>query len=291
MKREHVSHAVLLVVSIVTLVLVALQCFGMKRFVQDAIENNEAAKVGGVENYAKLKELYNSPAFKTAQQQQIESALSQMNNGGDTGTDQTANNGGATEEFPSGKLTADQLSKMKEGAYVVGNKDAKFTVIEYSDPECPFCIRHYNDKTIENLMSAYEGNVNHIVKVVQGVNHPGTEYKSLALLCAGKLGGDKAYYALYDKILGESTPENPTTTAQVDTFAGQVGLNAKNFSSCVSSKELMSTYSANWQEALSFKSGGTPGNLVINNETGEYRLIAGAYPVDSFKQIIDAWGK
>lgn len=288
MKKENVIHTVLLIISLVTLATVGVQFFTMKAYVQQAVENNEAMKVGGMENYEKLKTLYNSPSFKTAQQQQIDNAIAQMN-GQQANAGQ--NNGAQQEQFPSGKITEDQIEKMKEGAYVMGDEDAKITIIEYSDPECPFCIRHHNDKTIETVMNNFKGQVNHIVKVVQGVDHAGTQYKSLALLCAGKLGGQKGYYALFDKILGMSTPQAPIATTQVPTLATEVGLDQKKFSACVDSKELLSTYTANWQEAISFQATGTPGNLIINNETGEWKLIAGAYPADSFNQVISEWVK
>lgn len=286
MKRENGSHVALLIISVLTLLGVIAGFFCMKNYVYHVIEKNEAMKVGGMENYEKLQELYKSDAFKSAQKQQIESAVAQMN--GQQPTDTTA---GTEEEFPSGKLTADQISQMKEGTFTMGEDDAKITIVEYTDPECPFCIRHYNDKTIENVMNKYNGEVNHIIKPVQGVNHTNTEYKSLALLCAGKLGGGEAFYGMYDKIVGQSTPEAPVAKDKVSTFAAELGLNAKNFATCVDTKEMLSQYSANWQEALSFKSGGTPGNMLINNETGEYKLVAGAYPVDSFTQIIDQWMK
>lgn len=286
MKKENALHIALVVMSALTLIIVAACFVCMKSSIMRAVENVEAMKVGGKENYEKLKQLYNSEGFKAAQSQQIDSALSQMN-GQPAGEDTQA--GAQQEQFPSGTINADQLAKMKEGTYVHGKKDAKFTIIEYTDPECPFCIRHYNDKTIENLMAKYD--VNHIVKAVQGVNHAGTEYKSLALLCAGKLGGEKAYYGMYDKIVGGSTPQTVVPNAQVATFAKDLGLNAKNFSTCLDTKELLSVYSANRQEALSYKSSGTPGNLVINNEDGSYKLVSGAYPVDTFSQLLDTRGK
>lgn len=32
---------------------------------------------------------------------------------------------------------------------------------------------------------------------------------------------------------------------------------------------------------------GTPGNAVINNLTGEYEVVSGAYPASTFEGIID----
>lgn len=285
MQNENTTHKLLLTVSALTLLAVVAQFFGMRYYVADAIEANEAKKVGGEANYQTLQQLYSSAGFSAAQKAQLESALAQMNGQQQAAATDTS----GQEEFPSGTFTADQLSKMKEGAYVKGDKDAMITVLEYSDPECPFCIRHHNDKTIDTVMAKYEGKVNHIVKAVQGVNHPGTEYKSLALLCAGKLGGDNAYYEMYDSILGQSTPEAPIANAAVAGFAKEIGLNATKFNTCVDTKELASLYAANRQEALSLNSGGTPGNIIINNETGEWKLVSGAYPADTFEQIIAAW--
>jgi len=285
-RNENRMHTVMIVLSALTLIAVIAMCFCMRHFVTKAIENNEAAKVGGWENYEKLQELYEADRFQAAQKQQIESAITQGAGGQQAGAQQPA---AAEEEFPSGTITDDQLEKMKEGTYVKGDDNAKITIIEYSDPECPFCIRHYNDKTIETVAEKYDGDVNHIVKAVQGVNHTNTEFKSLALLCAGKLGGDDAYYGMYDKIMSQSTPQAPVANDKITAFAEELDLNASNFKSCVDTKELLSVYSANRQEALSFKSSGTPGNLIINNETGEYRLVSGAYPADSFTAIIDAW--
>ena len=285
MRKENTTHVLLIIVSLLTLAGVAVMLFCMKGYVANAIEHNEAMKVGGMENYEKLKQLYSSDWFKDAQKQQIESALSQ-GAGGQAGAQQPS---GTQEEIPSGTLNADQISKMKANTYVMGKADAKVTIIEYSDPECPFCIRHYNDNTIESVMETFDGEVNHIVKAVQGVNHTNTESKSLALLCAGKLGGDEAYYGMYDKIMGQSTPEAPVANSKVASFATELGLNASQFNTCVESKELLSQYSANRQEALSLQSGGTPGNLIINNETGEYRLVSGAYPASTFTEIIGAW--
>jgi protein-disulfide isomerase len=105
--------------------------------------------------------------------------------------------------------------------------------VEYSDLECPFCIRHFNDKTIANTVAAFEGKVNHIFKVVQGVNHPGTEYKSLATLCAAKLKGAEAYTQMYQKIFAASTTSAVVPNAKVEEFAKELKVNTSDLAECV----------------------------------------------------------
>jgi protein-disulfide isomerase len=55
---------------------------------------------------------------------------------------------------------------MKSNAYIDGNKNSKFLIVEYTDPECPFCVRQFKDNTIKTVMESNK-DVAHIVKVVQ----------------------------------------------------------------------------------------------------------------------------
>ncbi|MEI8008800.1 MAG: thioredoxin domain-containing protein [bacterium] len=41
-----------------------------------------------------------------------------------------------------------------------GNKNARITIIEYSDLICPFCKRHYAAQTIETLVANHPNDVN-----------------------------------------------------------------------------------------------------------------------------------
>jgi protein-disulfide isomerase len=158
------------------------------------MEDIASMQFGGRENYALAKQLFTSEKFKEQQKQQLQSAVDQLSKTPDAPAQEEAkptDNQPAPQadsgQFPGGTLTKDQLAAIKKDAVVEGDKGAKVTIVEYSDLECPFCIRHHNDETIENVIAAYPGSVNHIFKPVQGVNHAGTEYKSLATYCAKKL--------------------------------------------------------------------------------------------------------
>ena len=36
---------------------------------------------------------------------------------------------------------------------------------------------------------------------------------------------------------------------------------------------------------------GTPWNVILNTESGEYVLVAGAYPTSEFEKTLDLWTK
>lgn len=293
---EKIIHRVALLLSMVSIVAVVLWV----KVVTAKMENIASLQFGGAENYKLAKQLFTSEKFIAQQKQQLQSAVDQIAKTDTAGQQpdtttpeaQPSQQQDTTSQFPGWTLTKDQLAAIKKDAVIEGDKDAKVTIVEYSDPECPFCIRHFNDKTIANTVAAFPGSVNHTFKVVQWVNHAGTEYKSLAILCAKKLKGDEAFVGLYSKILSTSTTSSVVPNDKVLEFAQELKVNTSDLTECITKGDTKAEYAANWAEFKTFTSSpGTPGNIVINNETGEWKLVAWAYPVDTFKQIISAWVK
>lgn len=53
-------------------------------------------------------------------------------------------------------ISQDEIKAIVSTASIEGNKDASIVVVEYSDMECPFCIRQYHStKLFPNLLSQY----------------------------------------------------------------------------------------------------------------------------------------
>lgn len=53
------------------------------------------------------------------------------------------------------------------------------------------------------------------------------------------------------------------------------------------SKKNIARFDAETAEGAKLGVQGTPGTVVINNKTGEYELIAGAYPASEFERVIN----
>lgn len=260
--------------------------------IRGAIVDTAALQFGGVENYKLARQLYTNETVVNQQKASLEEAL--QNVGASAGTTGTpTNNQQPTTAQPAnsdgaGTLTPDQLTALRKDAYVVGNENAKITIVEYADPECPYCVMHHQNNTIGGLVEGSDGQINSIYKPVVGVSHAGTERKSLAILCAGQLGGAEGYEGMIKKIYENSTPQTMSPVADIATYAKDLGLDEAKLEACITNGDTKATYNANWSEFGSFTSQpGTPGNLIINNETGEWQLLLGAHPAASFKTIID----
>lgn len=277
---------------LLSLISVVVVILGIK-IITGKMETIASMQFGGAENYQLAQKLFTNPKFIEQQNKQLNTAISQMEGAGaekPAPTDPTtAAPAAPKEEFVGGTLTQDQIAAIKKTAVVEGDAKATYTIVEYSDPECPYCIRHFADGTIASVIGAFPaGEVNHIFKPVQGVNHAGTEYKSLAILCAAKLKGNEAFVDMYTKLFKASTPQAAAPTTKVMEIAQESKINTSDLEACITKGDTKAIYAANWAEFQTFtQSPGTPGNIIINNETGKWKLIAGAYPASAFKPVIE----
>jgi len=78
----------------------------------------------------------------------------------------------------------------------IGPKDAKVTIVEFSDFECPFCSRAYG--TVKQIQSAYPKDVRIVYKNLPLTNlHPNAQKAAEASVCAQDQG---KFWEMHDKI-------------------------------------------------------------------------------------------
>ena len=86
-------------------------------------------------------------------------------------------------------------------APVRGGTDAKVTIVEFSDFECPFCIRAY--PTVKQIEDTYGDKVRIVYKQLPLTNlHPHAEGAALASMCANKQG---KFWEFHDKLFSLET--------------------------------------------------------------------------------------
>jgi len=161
-----------------------------------------------------------------------------------------------------------------------GNKNAKVTIVEYSDFQCPFCKRGYD--TIETqVLKEYADKVKFYYKNLPLSFHPWAEPAAVAVECALEQN-EKAFWKLYSfyfenqKDLNPQNLKDKTLEALKDT-----GIDIAKFTDCYDNKKTLDKVKAQAAEAQALGIQGTPG-FIING-----RALKGAYPFEQFKAIID----
>ena len=163
--------------------------------------------------------------------------------------------------------------------HIRGNPDAAVTIVEYSDYECPFCIRHH--PTMKQITEKYGDDVNWVYRHFPLSFHPKAEPAALASECVAELGGNDAFWEFTDTVFEEGNYDYAA-------IAKELGLSAPQFDSCLSSAKYRDKVNAQMSGGSAAGVNGTPGSIVINNKTGDTQLISGAVPASSFESVIDA---
>ena len=181
-------------------------------------------------------------------------------------------------------LDADKIPGLKDGAYLKGNEAAKISWIEYSDLECPFCAKLHNEGTIGEIESKYGDQINMAFKHFPLDFHPNAKPGAEFIECAAELGWADVYYTLVDRAF----EEGKSTKSFLLEEAEKLSLDTIAIETCLDDGKYGEKVDAHLAEGSTlFGVTGTPGSVLINNETGEYEVISGAYPTATFEAAID----
>jgi protein-disulfide isomerase len=164
--------------------------------------------------------------------------------------------------------------------HVRGNPRATISLIEYSDFECPFCSRHH--PTMQQVLDAYGDDVNWVYRHFPLSFHPNAQKAAEASECASELGGNEKFWEMADMIFDKGSDNS-----QLVAYAKSIGLNETQFTTCLESGKYQKHIQDQMSEGSSAGVNGTPGTIILHNQTKESRIVSGAQPFTSFKTILD----
>ena len=174
-----------------------------------------------------------------------------------------------------------------QGSTMLGNPNAKITIVEFGDYQCTFCYK-FHDETMKKINQQYikTANVNFIYKDFP-LNGEQSILASEASYCAQKQNKFWEYHdTLYNNWGGENT--GWITENVLQGFARDVGLNMDEFSQCLENSEYRQKVLDNEQFAREIGINATPSFLIFN-DSELYRII-GAQPFDKFEQAFEELG-
>lgn len=160
---------------------------------------------------------------------------------------------------------------------IKGPEDAKITIIEFSDFQCPYCSRA--DKTMQEVLKAYPKDVRLVFKNLPLPFHKQAEPAARAALAAGKQG---KFWEMHDAMFKNQRGLN---TEFFNKTAADIGIDVEKFKKDFGSEEVKQMVKDDADLARKHGIRGTPG-FFVNGVA-----VKGAYPFDHFKKIIDRWLK
>ena len=171
--------------------------------------------------------------------------------------------------------------------HIYGNPDAPVSLIEYSDFECPFCKQFH--PTAKKLVESFNGKVNWVYRHFPlGFHNPLAQLEAEASECAALLGGNEAFWRYADVLYERTTSNgNGLPPEMLGPIAAEIGLDEKKFDECLESGRMRTRVLDDFNEGTQIGVTGTPGNIMLNNETGAVEVAAGALPFDDMRRRIE----
>ncbi len=162
--------------------------------------------------------------------------------------------------------------------HIKGPADAKITLIEYSDFECPFCARH--KATMDAIRNTYPNDVRIVFRHFPLAFHASAEKAAEASECAADQG---KFWEMHSKLF----ELNQTGSMSVSAFkqaASDIGLDRGQFDACLDSGIKSTHVKEDYDQGAMAGVQGTPATFI----KGE--LVSGALPLDSFLGILSQLG-
>jgi protein-disulfide isomerase len=174
---------------------------------------------------------------------------------------------------------ADNVGKIRlDGSPSKGPADARVTVVEYADFECPHCRELY--ESLQGIEAKYP-QVRFVYKNFPLTQiHPWAETAAIGARCAYEQSPD-AFWKVHDAIFENQdviSPEN--VWDKLVSFASQAGLNGDTFKACLSSADAQKAVDAEHAEGVAVGVNSTP-TAYVNG-----RPLAGGDP-QTLGQYID----
>jgi protein-disulfide isomerase len=173
------------------------------------------------------------------------------------------------------------------GTIVVrGEPNAPWTMIEFSDYQCPFCKRHF-DQTVPGLVKDYvdTGKMRYAFRDFPLAQiHPLATEAAEAARCAGEQG---KYWEMHDHLFknqNELQPEN------LPKHAKAIALDENKFAECLKQDRYASAVQKDYEAGTELGIRGTPAIVIGKSDGDQVKdavIIRGAHPIATFKTEID----
>lgn len=215
----------------------------------------------------------------------------------------------ALEQEKRNQENAKLIPGLRKDDHVLGNRDARYSMIVYEDLECPFCkvFAEIPEKAIEQIKD-----LNFISRANPLQFHMPVAAKEAVLAeCVADELGDKGYFDFTRKIFkltltnGQGLPEIKETlniglmeeNSLINSFkkdekslfavAKDIGIkDIRSVFDCYKNKETSVKLQNLLIESNKYGVTGTPTTIFKDNKTGRSKMIAGVLPEEVFMQEI-----
>lgn len=188
------------------------------------------------------------------------------------------------QQAVAGSAAVSPAADLSDDDAALGNPDATVTIVEFSDFQCPFCRRFWQE-TLPQIKNEYlaTGKAQFVYRDFPlSQIHPGALPAAEGAECAKEQG---KFWEMHDAIFEEQAKQGTGTiqfsVEDVKRWAAKIGLDSPRFDQCLDTRTYKQEVEKDLADGASAGVTGTPGTFING------RLIAGAQPFAAFKAVIE----
>lgn len=191
---------------------------------------------------------------------------------------------------PVGYSLGDKVDLGKDNLPILGKNGAKVKITEFSDFQCPFCERFYQENFVQ-LKKDYidSGKVQFVFRhyPLREI-HPNAQKASEAAQCANEQNGFWNYHdQLFAKQSEWSDLDDAGALEKFVEYANALGLNGEELRNCVSSEKTVDIINKDVDAGNKVGVNGTPTTYINGQLVSSGGQSAGALPYEELKKLID----
>ena len=180
---------------------------------------------------------------------------------------------------PTGPVDVD-----KGSLPILGNEDAKVTLVLFSDFQCPFCEQFYTDLLPKLKTDYIDTGKAKLAFRHYPLNeiHPNAQKAHEASECANEQDKFWEYHnILFDNQEEWGQLEDTAAQTKFGEYASTLGLDGNSFTECLSSGKMKDKVNKDFEDGNTAGVQGTPATFVNG------MLVSGAVPISEFKTEIE----
>jgi protein-disulfide isomerase len=163
-----------------------------------------------------------------------------------------------------------------------GNANAKVTIVEFSDFQCPFCKRA--EDSVNEVMKNYGDKVKFVWRNMPLPMHPDAPLAAQASMEAFKQKGSDGFWKMHDLLYANQPSKDKADGLKreaLDGYAQQLGLNMDKWKAALDSQSHKPEVDADAKAGNDIGISGTPAFLINGY------FINGAQPYPKFRKVIE----
>lgn len=171
--------------------------------------------------------------------------------------------------------------------HILGSPAAKIFIIEYADPECPYCKEMH--PILHKLIDEFgrDGKVAWVYRQFPIVStHSQALLEAEAIECAGEVGGEAGFWKYLDELYRITPSNNNLPLEKLDEISKAIGLSTNEFDLCRNDDRTLAKINDDLTDGLAAGVNGTP-FFVLLGPNNQNVVIPGTKTYLAFKILIN----